>query len=207
MAVVARRFLIPLALVSGILLSLGEVRLAAAPTDRFWPLGPVLDQGPLPACEGFAWLGYLHAGPQPSWPVFNGAMLYYAAKHRDGHPELDGTWSWAVVAVLQEAGYLQTVRYTSVLTDALAYLATTGPVVVEAPWPGTPSRHAFLLYGVDAARTHVWLQNSWGDDWGTRGTARWPVQILLNAADAWYVLPTKPSQGPALWRVINGWEY
>lgn len=192
------------ALLAGMLLALTQVRAVAAPADRIWPIGPVLDQGSTPMCVGYAWIGYLHAGPQPLWPPFSAAQLYAAAKHRDGAPDKPGTWLWAAEWVLRDTGYLTEVYYTHSLTDSLAYLARTGPVLVDAPWFGT-TRHAYLLYGVDAARTRVWLQNSWGRDWGQGGTAIWSIEVLLAKKDVWYAWPRKPLLGPAWWRVVNGW--
>lgn len=64
--------------------------------------------------------------------------------------------------------------------------------------------HAFAIVGYDGQG--FWIQNSWGEDWGRKGTALWTYEDwLLNVRDAWVfrmALPTRqiwalPARGRA----------
>ena len=97
--------------------------------------------------------------------------------------------------------------------DIITALLTFGPVMIAVPWYSsmfTPTArgyikvnldsthvgyHALAVTGIDMAPDDtlgdplpfVRLQNSWGADWGTNGTARLTIENLrkLNIWDNW----------------------
>lgn len=63
--------------------------------------------------------------------------------------------------------------------------------------PGVIGGHAFAIVGYD--RRGLWIQNSWGDDWGSGGLARLSyVDWLANGKDVWVAALGAPVDlGPA----------
>jgi len=58
--------------------------------------------------------------------------------------------------------------------------------------------HAFAIVGYD--RDGFWIQNSWGEDWGRKGTALWTYEDWqLNVKDAWVFQLALPT--PQIWHL------
>lgn len=58
--------------------------------------------------------------------------------------------------------------------------------------------HAFAIVGYDSEG--FWIQNSWGEDWGRGGTARWSYRDwLTNVQDAWVFRIALPT--PQIWHL------
>ena len=156
-------------------------------TERFWAVGPTLNQGSTPHCVGFAGADWGNCLPvDDEWDDSQGHALYYAVKVLEGEPgEENGAWVRDLAKVLKNEGRIGTYAFGNLAT-ARAFVLTQGPVVLGIRWyedmdrPDSEGRvrptgdlrggHAVLLYGADP--DYAYLQNSWGDGWGDHGCCR-----------------------------------
>ena len=67
-----------------------------------------------------------------------------------------------------------------------------------APGHGDLGGHAFAIVGYNS--DGFWIQNSWGENWGSKGTALWPYEDWqLNVRDAWVFQLALPT--PQIWHL------
>lgn len=107
----------------------------------------------------------------------------------DFDPQLDdGTSVRAGAEAVTQFGRLKSYLWGFQLTPVVEWLLTEGPVVVGFNWYSSMGRldsngfaritpgatieggHAFLVRGADTKKQRVTCENSWGDDWGKKGT-------------------------------------
>lgn len=143
---------------------------------------------------------YLEAQKRDHWP---------GGEYPGASPILAGTSVLACAKVVTDLGYIKEYRWAENLFDLAGAVGFIGPAVLgcalfadmRAPDPEgfirpTGSRiggHAFLITGVSIRTTPVGsvdqddstflLQNSWGTDWGLRGTCRITFNHLLRLWD------------------------
>jgi len=163
--------------------------------DNYW----IGNQGPHPYCVGFAWTGWLEAGPiRPITrrkPCINPAWIYNEAQKVDEWPgeSYEGTSVRAGAKVLQKAGYIQSYHWTTDFQDIKRVLLDIGPVVVGTNWHTRMNNprngiirargkllggHAYMLTGINCRRRLVRILNSWGTSWGRGGHAFIPFGDL-----------------------------
>lgn len=152
---------------------------------------PIFDQGELGSCTGQALAGMLCTEPFQMTLHREDAEGIYAEATRvdDVHgtypPEDTGSSTLAVLRVAKRRGWIRSYRHAFGLEQCLRALVLR-PGIVGFSWrsgcdhPDSngvvkyegPSRggHEVLLRGIDAERELVWLDNSWGDSWGKRGS-------------------------------------
>lgn len=155
--------------------------------QRYYKIGPVLDQGETPMCVGFGWRGWLSAelvmelgGPAAS-------QIYTAAQALDELPmPHDGSTVRAGAKALAAAGFIQTYGWAfDAMTIRDWLLAGKGSVVVGTRWyeaMSTPKHgglvdvagelrggHCYLAIGYSAKRQTFRFVNSWGREWGDSG--------------------------------------
>jgi hypothetical protein len=170
----------------------------AAITSVLWKRDiPVLDQGNVGACTGYAATGALGTDPffatVPKGTKLDnteGLVLYSAAERIDGGegypPEDDGSTGLSVAKAAKNAGLISGYQHALSLNAALTALAS-GPVITGVNWydsfdqpdsNGTVSispdaqvrgGHEFEVIGVDVEAQTVHAVNSWGDSWGDHG--------------------------------------
>lgn len=180
--------------------------------------GPVLDQGDVGACVGYATVQALNTGPLAApgrGPLgARGADgLYALATSLDRYPgmwpgEDTGSSGLAGAKAARRAGLIGGYRHAFGLRHTLAALVLA-PVIVGVAWyesmfdPGMdgclePSGevvggHEVALIGLSVEDETVTLLNSWGPGWGAGGTARmrWTVLggLLADGGDATVMEP------------------
>ena len=187
---------------------------AAPAVVRAWQPGPYYPQiGP--SCPGYALAAWLGSEPQPIATHPLGWQIYDMADARDGlvGPH-HGTTVAAGVAVLTDLGYVRASRTTSNPDSALAFLRTSGPLVIEGPFPGgIPSLdsagnlrwagrlyyHAWICYGLEAG-DRLACQDSLATAWNARVGGRFHMSraslvTVLAGGRAWLLqkAPTPPA--------------
>lgn len=166
--------------------------LFAAPPPRptrFHRTGPVLDQGNLPQCVGFAWRQLLNSSPIMQTGGPSADQIYLQAQEVDEWPGTDyaGTSVRAGAKVLHDRGYLASYHWAINAEDVRLYVLGSGPVVIGTEWLSEmfdvdrdgfiPVRgfgvggHAYLVCGFSAGRNAFRVINSWGKEWGQSGRA------------------------------------
>lgn len=157
---------------------------------------PILDQGQIGSCTGNAAVGALSCAPywtgKPGpFPLDeSGAVAVYSAATRADDipgqypPEDTGSDGLSVAKVLKASGVISGYQHTFSADAALRALGQT-PILLGVAWhadmfnpdpdgrihPTGPVQggHEILSREVDAERERVWLDNSWGSDFGVAG--------------------------------------
>jgi hypothetical protein len=151
----------------------------AEPAIRTWQPGPVYTQIGS-SCVGYSLAAWLDAQPSPVQNHPSGWDIYLAARQVDGITQPhDGTTVQAGIKVLSQLGYVRSWKTTQDVGEALSFLRTQGPIVLETDfpqdqpvvdgehnlvWTGRMGWHAWLCYGVDA-QDRLSCQNSSGPHW------------------------------------------
>lgn len=165
--------------------------------SRFWVPGqPVLDQGEEGACVGFGVTGEAMASPARWKPIstaqrFSGNEVafhvYRKAKEVDEWEGVDyeGTSVRAGMLVGRDYGWWTGFRWAFNMTELRAGLEE-GPVVAGVEWRegmyepkgdkllvtgDVVGGHCILITGYKAFSKSYRVRNSWGREWGVRGTA------------------------------------
>lgn len=183
--------------------SYGAVTAQTLLTVEHEHVGPVLDQGDLGACTGYAACQALNTRPllAPGRRLLTGRdadAVYSAATLLDPWP---GTWpvedtgssGLAAAKATRRHGLITGYRWAFGLRHTLAALVR-GPVIIGIPWlegmfDPTPEGlleptgdvvggHEIALIGLDVAAETVTALNSWGPGWGSNGTARMRWEVL-----------------------------
>lgn len=157
--------------------------------------GPVLDQGGLGACTGFALVQCLNSGPyaaagRPLLGAADAKRLYAAATVIDGipgqyPPDDTGSSGLAVCKAGKAEGLLRGYRHAFGLDHLLGALQR-GPLMVGTGWTASMSRpdsvgmvavhgrvvggHEYVVLGVDYRGKWLICLNSWGPTFGLSGT-------------------------------------
>ncbi|MBP9918725.1 MAG: hypothetical protein KBF43_09080 [Dermatophilaceae bacterium] len=163
---------------------------------RWRHVGPVLDQGQIGACTGFALAQCLNTGPlhtgQRALTDSDALALYKAATRLDNipgeyPPDDTGSSGLAAAKAAKAAGLISSYRHAFGLDHMLSALQL-GPVIVGTDWTDamfTPDAsgfvhyrgsraggHEWLAYGLNVPREYVLALNSWGPAWGVKGRFR-----------------------------------
>jgi hypothetical protein len=192
----------------------------AALTERLWIPGPILDQGDVPACTGFAWGGWSNCLPvRGNMHAADCLAVYHRAVTLDGHDP--HTWrSGAVLRnalkAMQERGRVASYFRAASTEEALEWLRRGGPLVCGTYWwpsmsepsggimtirRGKPAGHAYLVNGIKRLRLRwrVRVTNSWGRDWADGGGAWLTVSdfddLLAIGGEAWAAV-----EQPVTWK-------
>ena len=158
---------------------------------KFYPTGPILDQGSDPFCVEYAATQLLWTGPVSNYK-FNHVHgeLYHRCQKVDEWPgeDYDGTSVRAAMKVLQSDGYISEYNWAFDVGTVVNYVLTTGPVIVGTNWyydMFNPKDgfiqvggvliggHAWLLKGInldypcpDGTTGAFRMIQSWGHEWG-----------------------------------------
>jgi hypothetical protein len=168
--------------------------------SKTWRCTTYLDQERQGACTGFAVAHGLAAEPfavrSGIDATFARDTVYGRAQELDPfaggvYPgtrhTMPGGTILAAAKVLIELGLIAEYRWAFSVDDVVRTISQLGPVVLGIPWYEGMSgpaccgmlhptgrrkgAHAILARGIDVRRKTILLHNSWGRDWGTRGTA------------------------------------
>lgn len=149
------------------------------------------NQGQFPECVGYAWAHWLEDGPvghRGIAPIVQPKQIYNEAQKVD---EWDGegyagTSVRAGAKVLQGLGFIAEYRWATNLQDIIDAVKYIGPIVVGTNWYSNmfdiPANnvidvsgnlsggHAWVLNGVSDRRGWFRAKNSWGREWGKKGS-------------------------------------
>jgi hypothetical protein len=169
-------------------------RKAVSPSVRmkFYPTGPILDQGSTPQCVAYSTVQLLRTGPVSNKFTDDPSVLYHKCQlvdEWDGE-DYDGTSVHAAMKVLKSEGYVSEYRWAYDIGTAINHLLTTGPVLVGTNWYSdmfypdvktgflkvsgfVAGGHAWLWKGVnldypcpDGSKGAIRMVQSWGNNWG-----------------------------------------
>jgi hypothetical protein len=177
-------------------------RAVAAKTVRWRRYGPVLDQGSVGACTGFAMAQWLNCkpahDPRERYMTNNHALaIYMRATDLDpwpgSYPPNDtGSSGLAACKAAREQGYISGFRWIFNGVDALKEALLFSPVMAGTVWLSSMFRarpvagqapflsvsgseeggHEYLIVGWNERSGYFTMVNSWGPGWGLGGTAR-----------------------------------
>ena len=176
-----------------------------------------IDQGNEGTCVGHAATNLLLAGPSAHQNFSEFATeslahqfaraLYLRASGDVTYQQ--GMYPRDACATLRAEGFVESYWKVLQVEDIITALLTFGPVMIAVPWyesmyapvkgyvrvnlnSAHVGYHALAVTGIDMAPDDgslpfVRLQNSWGSEWGTNGTARLTIENLrkLNIWDNW----------------------
>lgn len=164
---------------------------------RHWNAGAILDQGSTPQCVGYAGWGWLAGGPVVNLPTFSPTNLYHWAQDNDEWPgrDYDGSSTLGLMKALKARGYIDKYIWAFDAETLMAWVLTTGPVLVGTNWhremfmprgdgflevagPNVGG-HEYRLVGADrdkvcprecgGGRGAFRQVNTWGRGWGEQG--------------------------------------
>lgn len=186
---------------------------ASVRSSRYYmSLGPVLDQGSTSQCVGYSSYRLLTSHNVVNTPAsLPPGAIYRAAQKVDEwpgeEPAYEGTSVRAAMKVLQREGYISGYQWARDAETVMAYLLSTGPVLMGTVWTREmfmPDRygfitdsgpveggHAYLLIGgnrnkvnpLTGERGAVRMLNSWGEGWGDKGRAWISMSVLQRLID------------------------
>lgn len=180
-------------------------RQSTSRTYRYWwQNGWWGNQRSTPYCVGYGCVHWLEDGPITHGgrlPVLKPQYVYYEAQKVDEYPGTDytGTSVRGGIKILQREGYVSKYRWARDIFDVINVILTQGPVIVGTDWylnMSYPDKgivhptgilqggHCYVLNGVNLKTGYFRLKNSWGRNWGNKGTALIRIEdfdMLLNA--------------------------
>jgi C1A family cysteine protease len=157
------------------------------PTQRYYRIGPVLDQGNTSRCVAFSWYQRLVSAPvmQKNVPVPD--EIYGLAKTFDEWPgeDYDGTSVRGGAKALQSLGLITEYHWSTTAEEVAHFVLTQGTVVfgtnwysdmmlspkgaIIAPSGRSAGGHAYLCIGYNRVRGLFRFVNSWGVDYCDKG--------------------------------------
>ncbi len=176
-------------------------RTGSEPVDSLWTCNDdlVMDQGVQGACVGFSITHELRFNPVPLLQLdadFARESIYWPAQRADGFPggaypgakpHYDGTSVRAGIKIAVSLGFYGEYRWAFTEPE-VALALSLAPVVLGLNWYEgmmKPNRsgyikptgamiggHAILCIGINTRYRYYTLFNSWGPDWGRRGTCK-----------------------------------
>jgi hypothetical protein len=199
------------------------MRTYAGLTSQLWTRHiPILDQGNAGSCTGNEQVGAVGTGPlytalPSSHPTLDEALavkIYSGAETIDGDgpypPNDNGSSGPSAAQVAKNLGLISGYLHCFSLNDVLDALED-GPVGIGSNWydsmdqpdrsglvsisPGAAVRggHEYLCRGKDTEKKLVYLDNSWGEGWGTGGSFTYSYatleRLLAEQGDATVSLP------------------
>jgi hypothetical protein len=190
----------------------------------------ILDQGNVGSCTGNAGIGCIASTPlfqklpQSTAPYTldqpGAQRLYSAAQVIDGSgpypPNDEGSSGLSIAKALKKAGLISSYSHAFSLNDALV-AAATYPFITGINWyssmftPDEDGRvkpigtlaggHEVLCREIDAERSRIWFDNSWGTSWGVNGRFYMTFAdygaLLAQQGDVTILLPRAADPAPA----------
>lgn len=162
------------------------------PRGYSWRVDAFLDQGSEGACVGFAWAHELAARPAVNTVSDDLARvrIYREAQRIDEWEgeAYDGTSVLAGAKIVKMNGYITEYRWAFGLEDLRLAVGHAGPAVLGINWyegmlnpnslgfvrpiGAVVGGHAILCFSHSVKDKFFRLHNSWGPDWGDRGTCK-----------------------------------
>lgn len=157
---------------------------------KFYPTGPILDQGSFPHCVAFSTVQLLRTGPISNVYNIPPVDLYNRCQLVDewAGEDYDGTSVRAAMKILKEDGYISEYNWAFDIGTVINYVLSTGPMIVGTYWYSdmfdvvngfiratgfAVGGHAYLIKGInldypclDGTKGAFRIINSWGNTWG-----------------------------------------
>ena len=156
------------------------------PSSIMWSLGPILDQGQTTHCVGYAWKQWQQSTPLQTLDGPSADEIFAQCAILDGDPNEDGSTTQTGVKAMGREGRIQTYLWEFSLGVFKQWILGRGPIVVGTCWyeamfepdadhyvhPVGPDAggHEYMCYGYQASTDSFKFVNSWGTDWGDKGT-------------------------------------
>lgn len=150
--------------------------------QRFYKLGPVLDQGNTAFCGGYAAEGIMNS--EPIIQSIGGTKIYYRCKEFDGLVG-EGTTMDGVIGALKSFRVISEGYITENPQEIYQYVGNVSPVLVALNWTEKMMKpdergyvkaggdliggHCFLCWGISRESEKIFFRNSWGADFGLSG--------------------------------------
>jgi hypothetical protein len=177
-------------------------RAVAAKTVRWRRYGPVLDQGSVGACTGFAMAQWLNCkpahDPREEYTNHTHALDLYARATRldpwpgEWPPTDTGSSGLAACKAAKDVGYISAYRWIFNGVDALKEALLFSPVMAGTVWlskmfnarpvsgqapflqvsGSEEGGHEYVIVGWNERSGYFTMLNSWSGTWGLGGTAR-----------------------------------
>lgn len=173
---------------------------APKPKWRYWwNLGARLNQGQTSTCVAHAWVHLAENSPVTRPGTLDPIAIYQRATEIDEWVDNDGDLNFgtsvrAGAKAMAELSVISEYRWAWDLQTAVEWLLTKGPLVIGVDWYSEMMRptydgfiwpagslvggHAVVLDGVNTVNRFVRGLNSWGPDWGNKGTFRLTFEAL-----------------------------
>lgn len=162
-------------------------------TRYWWNFGARLDQGDTGTCVGHGWVHYLENGPVTQQGQLDAFDYYRECTKVDEWTDNDwgdlyfGSSVRAGAKVAQAKGLITEYRWAFTLDEALFALLEIGPLVLGTDWysgmydvdnegfvratGNVEGGHCYVIDGANIKERKARILNSWGYEWGNRGTA------------------------------------
>jgi hypothetical protein len=168
------------------------------PTHRAWYGGNILDQGQTSSCVGHGWRTFLSVAPIELGDTRDPSPfeIYHGAQRCDEWPgeDYDGTSVRGGAKFLQQLGHIAEYRWALDIDDMKLWLLTKGSIVIGINWytgmfsPDAKhiitasgqieGGHCVCVIGYNSTSRLFEFQQSWGKDWGNRGRAYIPEDLM-----------------------------
>lgn len=157
------------------------------PRQRFYKVGPILDQGQTSSCVGHACKQLLASEPISQGEGLSPFTIYREARVIDEFPDdaTEGTSVRAGLEVLRRRKLIASYLWAQNAEQAVDYILRIAPLVVGTDWKADMSvpdskgivsvsgasegGHAYFAMGADLAEGTIQFVNSWGIEFGMGG--------------------------------------
>jgi len=211
-------------------LDTSKIEIVDVEHDRFIP---ILNQGQVGACTGFAGIGGVGSHPfsDTSEPYYHldtsGAMKLYSDNEildgGVGYPPQDvGSSGLSTAKNLKKHNMISEYRHTFTIDDALKAL-TQYPIITGIRWhkdmynPDPDGRvhptgvivggHEIEAFKIDKENMRIWFYNSWGEQWGVKGTfyLTWEdyAFLLSERGDVTVLIPPVKKEKEVIYKTLS----
>ena len=156
--------------------------------DWDFPAPNALNQDETPHCVGFSIADFgINLPVYTKYTNEDGHRLYRLCKIEDGDPQGEnGSNLRSAAKVMKNLRRIDSYAFASTISQVKYWLLNRGPLIAGTIWTENmfyPDENGLLNIGGDIFGGHAYLlnewtkdgyigiQNSWGDDWGTKGKA------------------------------------
>jgi hypothetical protein len=180
--------------------------------SRMWKRNTFLDQGREGACTGFGFSHVMALTPRRKIQTDTEARTAYLGAQTEDQwtgEDYEGSSVWGVMRWAHKQGIIKSYHWAKTVTEIAHGVSHRGPMEMGSVWTEGMFRpdsngflrptgskiggHAYCIGGVDYDDHYFRIDNSWGPDWGDKGSAKISFEdlesLLLDNGEA--ALPLK----------------